>query len=307
MSETTPTVIIATIGRVTLARTLTSLRGQPPDEVLLVADGPAAAEAARPAWTSAGLPGRFVELADGPHGDWGHTPRNLTMPLVRTTHMMHMDDDDVYVADAIDAVRKAIDAHPHQPILFRMILPDGRVIWEEPELRLGGVSTQSIVHPVAHYGTWTNRYGGDFDFIQETCTMYPAGPVFDPRIIARYRHGFPEVMPVGERRPERGKRPGSLVSVATINKELRHLRAALSTAKEWGYLPKVPKFRMIREPKYLPTYVTGDDFAAIYKACDKARMPEDIPNVSPADWWRAARHGLHDRLAHQRHTRPAPR
>jgi integrase len=29
-------------------------------------------------------------------------------------------------------------------------------------------------------------------------------------------------------------------------------------------------------------------FAAIYKACDKARMPEDLPGIEPADWWRAA-------------------
>jgi hypothetical protein len=35
-----------------------------------------------------------------------------------------------------------------------------------------------------------------------------------------------------KRREERGKRPGSKVSVATINRELRHLRAALTTAKE---------------------------------------------------------------------------
>jgi integrase len=44
---------------------------------------------------------------------------------------------------------------------------------------------------------------------------------------------------------------------------------------------------MIREPKYLPTYVTGDHFAAIYQACDVARMPEDLPNIAAADWWRA--------------------
>jgi integrase len=39
--------------------------------------------------------------------------------------------------------------------------------------------------------------------------------------------------------------------------------------------------------KKLPTYVTGDHFAQIYAACDKARFPEDLPNVAAADWWRA--------------------
>jgi integrase len=89
------------------------------------------------------------------------------------------------------------------------------------------------------------------------------------------------------RRKERGRRRGSLVSLATINKELRHLRAVFGIAKEWGYMPAVPNFKMQREPSRIPTYVTGDHFAALYAACDSARMPEDIPNVSPADWWRA--------------------
>jgi integrase len=35
----------------------------------------------------------------------------------------------------------------------------------------------------------------------------------------------------------------------------------------------------------LPTYVTPEHFAAIYKACDSARMPEDQPYPA-ADWWR---------------------
>ncbi len=78
-----------------------------------------------------------------------------------------------------------------------------------------------------------------------------------------------------------------MVSEATINKELRHLKAVFNVADDWGYLSRVPKFRMEKEPKRLPTYVTGDHFAAIYKACDVATLPKNVPNVSPADWWRA--------------------
>jgi integrase len=90
-----------------------------------------------------------------------------------------------------------------------------------------------------------------------------------------------------KRRQERGKKKGSLVSPATVNKELRHLKAAIRVAVDWGYLAKAPKFRMEKEPKHLPTYVNGDHFATIYAACDQATEPKDIPNVSPADWWRA--------------------
>jgi integrase len=92
---------------------------------------------------------------------------------------------------------------------------------------------------------------------------------------------------VAQRRQERGRRRGSLVSAATVNKELRHIRAALNVAKDWGYLPDVPRFRMLREPARLPRYVTGDHFAQIYAACDRARMPGGLGNATPGDWWRA--------------------
>jgi integrase len=87
-----------------------------------------------------------------------------------------------------------------------------------------------------------------------------------------------------KRRKEAGKKVGSSVSPATVNKELRHLRAILNKAHEWEYLPKMPKFVMIREPKKLPRYVTPDHFAAIYNACNVAKFPEDLP-FPAGDWW----------------------
>jgi integrase len=91
---------------------------------------------------------------------------------------------------------------------------------------------------------------------------------------------------VALRRAERGRVPGSTVSVATVNKELRHLKAALRKAREWGYLPAVPTFHMLKEPKKLPLYVTPEHFAAIYQACEIAAAPA-TSNYSAADWWRA--------------------
>ena len=71
------------------------------------------------------------------------------------------------------------------------------------------------------------------------------------------------------RRQEPGKKKGSTVSPATVNKDLRHLRAVLHDGERVG-LPadRCREFRMEQEPKKLPTYVTGDHFAAIYAACD---------------------------------------
>jgi len=91
---------------------------------------------------------------------------------------------------------------------------------------------------------------------------------------------------VAKRRREPGKKKGDLVSPATVNKDLRHVRAALKKAKRWGYIGEVPYFDMEKVPKELPNYVTPEHFAAIYKACEQARMPADIPNILPVDWWR---------------------
>ena len=89
-----------------------------------------------------------------------------------------------------------------------------------------------------------------------------------------------------KRSREKGRRKGDAISPATVNKELRHLRAVLNVAVEWGYLKKSPKVRMLKEPKKLATYVTPEHFAAIYHACDKARLPAG-ESFTAAEWWRA--------------------
>jgi integrase len=89
-----------------------------------------------------------------------------------------------------------------------------------------------------------------------------------------------------KRRSEPGKKKGASVSPATVNKDLRHLRAVLRRAHSWGYLPRVPDFTFEKEAKKLPTYVAADHFACIYRACDLAKLPTGLP-CSPADWWRA--------------------
>jgi integrase len=91
---------------------------------------------------------------------------------------------------------------------------------------------------------------------------------------------------VAARRLEPGAKRGSVVSAATVNGNLRHVKAALRVAHEWGYLPTLPKVRMEKAVKKLPTYVTGDHFAAIYAACEAARRPAGLPYPA-ADWWRA--------------------
>jgi integrase len=141
------------------------------------------------------------------------------------------------------------------------------------------------------------------DFVKEYDTRVVAGlaPRSRPQVLTSLRHFERIVKPVRVsalatehidkfievRRTEPGDKRGSVVSPATVNHDLRHVKAALRVAVEWGYLTRMPKVRMERVPAKLPRYVTGEHFAAIYAACATARMPEGLPNVEPADWWRA--------------------
>jgi integrase len=91
---------------------------------------------------------------------------------------------------------------------------------------------------------------------------------------------------IAARRQEPGRKQGDAVSPYSVNKDLRHVKAALAVAVEWGYLPRLPKFRMERTPKKLPTFVTREHFALIYgPGCEAARKPAGLP-YPPADWWR---------------------
>ena len=88
------------------------------------------------------------------------------------------------------------------------------------------------------------------------------------------------------RRTEKGRKEDAKVSPASVNKELRHLKAVLRVAHDWGYLSVVPKFRMLKEPGKLPRYITPEHFAALYNACRSATLPADLPYPA-SDWWQA--------------------
>ena len=84
---------------------------------------------------------------------------------------------------------------------------------------------------------------------------------------------------------EKGIR-GRTLSPATVNKDLRYIRAMMRVAHDWGLVAKLPKLRFLKVAKKLPTFVPPDHFAAIYRACDAATLPNGIPNTTAADWWR---------------------
>jgi glycosyltransferase involved in cell wall biosynthesis len=195
-------LLIPTISRPTLARSLMSCLRQtwnPGDEIILIGDGPN--PQARELWDQfhgRGLPGRYIEVPRTPgSGDWGHTPRNLVMGRAMCSYLMALDDDDILTANAVSTVRAAIRNHPGRPLIFRMDWRafGGTYKWEVPELIEGNVGTPMFVTPndSSKIGRYSSRYGGDFDFIRDTCAFYADGPVFLDDVICITRPVFAQM------------------------------------------------------------------------------------------------------------------
>jgi integrase len=86
--------------------------------------------------------------------------------------------------------------------------------------------------------------------------------------------------------PRAAKAKPRTVSPATVNKELRHLRAALRKAWRWGILPQPPEVTMLREPERDPYFIDDATFKAMYDACGSMTRPAGR-RYEPKEWWQA--------------------
>lgn len=193
-------IIVPTIGRAGLSRTLRSIRDQglgPDDEVLVVGDtldGPLP-EVERMV-AAVGPPFRYAPHA-GPRHFFGFPQINHGRRLARPgNYLLTLPDDDVYVADALNRVRAAIrvaegrqdvsgfgetepdtaPAREPRPLMFQFLSPMGIVLPNRPEVALANVSNQCFVVPnlpgrVADLRC--ERYESDYDWIVETLALWP--------------------------------------------------------------------------------------------------------------------------------------
>lgn len=72
---------------------------------------------------------------------------------------------------------------------------------------------------------------------------------------------------------------------ATVNRDLRHIRAALRWGKRRGLISEVPEFKslFIKENRKKPTIIPEEDFVAMIRAL---RKPDLRLTKRPAEWWR---------------------
>jgi hypothetical protein len=213
-------VIVPTVGRPSLARTVRSLLRQGewlPYEVLLVGDThgetwaeqlPWAAELAR---TDPHL--SYAEHDGGLHA-WGHPQRNHGATLARGRYLSWLGDDDVYLPGAFRAIARAIRAHEDDPLeesgrvfLFRWIAPWKQVLWHEKGvLAQDWIDAECIVCPnvPSKLGHWNEgRYQGDFDMIRQTVEQWGGVErvVWQPEVIAQAQPAEDWTLPGGSPAP----------------------------------------------------------------------------------------------------------
>jgi len=180
----TVSILVATVGRPTLEHTLASIAPQlrPGDQLIVIG---ATTEIRDRATTYGAM---FVHAPPG--RNWGGSERAAGMQFATGDYVAFMDDDDVYLPGARDAMEAAMLAHPGKPTIFRMqIARTGELLWREPVAKMGNLGTPMMFLPNVDrvkQGTWTKRYGNDFHFWESL--RWPADAVvFDSAVIANIR------------------------------------------------------------------------------------------------------------------------
>lgn len=182
MSEPSISVIVPTVGRVSLAATLDALTPQlgERDEVLVVGDGPQ--PLARILAQGRGL--RYMHTA--PSRSWGNAQRDYGIARARGDYVAFCDDDDIFTPDALAHIRTSAQGIP---MLYRMQHPTG-LLWREPVLRHANVGTPMFVAPRdGRLATWADspdQYAADFWFISHTLRNH-GNVVWKDKVICQCR------------------------------------------------------------------------------------------------------------------------
>jgi len=182
MNDVKLSVIIPTVGKPTLSRTLRSILdagfdgGR--DELIVVSDGPS--EGARRIMDFYATWFPKAKFIQGPKtGVYGNTQRNVGIGVASGTHLAFMDDDDAYAPGALAAVREAVSKAPDRPHIFKMLVCDPRrtygLCWRSKDVVLGNIGSPMMVTPnvPSRLGKFEEQYAGDFNFVRSTLDKYP--------------------------------------------------------------------------------------------------------------------------------------
>ena len=147
-------------------------------------------------------------------GMFGHRARNSALQDVVMSHVVSIDDDDVFLPGAFDAIRAAIAYYPGRWFVFQMVGGPGShfpgvVCWQNRRIRIGDVGTPMIVAPASAKARWGSRgvddfgrdlgegYFGDYEYAAALQAEL-GDPVWLPVVIAEIRPAVIETADVSE-------------------------------------------------------------------------------------------------------------
>lgn len=178
------------MGRATLKSTLESINQQldPKDELILIGDKLGYKSDLSKLWELASIYADIFEEVEG--GDRGNVARHRGIELATCSHLIFMDDDDIYHPYAFDTIRRHAD--PHRPTIFKMWTASRLIPSDHHRIQFGDIGTPCFVIPNVKekLGRWhpasEDLHGSDYNFIYETCQLM-GEPVWRPEVIAVVR------------------------------------------------------------------------------------------------------------------------
>lgn len=134
------------------------------------------------------MPGDELLVDVNDDAPWGHAARQRMQARAAGDFVVFMDDDDRYTDNGLEIIRWGVATDPDRVHIFRMMYPNGHVLWRDPEVRCGNVSTQMVAVPRRFLGVWGARYEGDFDFIVDSVRRSGGDPVWHTEIVCLVGH-----------------------------------------------------------------------------------------------------------------------
>lgn len=170
----TISVVLTTIGRSELQFMLESLQNQlnKNDNLYIFIDGKEHYEISKKIISKCNFKcNLYIHVENEKLGNWGHSLRNKYQKKLKGDYILHADDDDIYLKDSFEKIRKFC-IYKDKIIFFKFYINFRKNLfaWRTPDLRLGNIGTPCGLIPniSEKFGYWEYKEGGDLDFYK-TC------------------------------------------------------------------------------------------------------------------------------------------
>ena len=117
---------------------------------------------------------KYLPYAGKAH-TFGHQEINYGISQAKGDLLSFNDDDDIWIPGAVKKFRAIAAVYANRPLLFRYLSYFGYLSWVERGLfEEGYVGGHCLICPntPSRLGVWTDRYEGDWDFVEQTVSKY---------------------------------------------------------------------------------------------------------------------------------------